>query len=620
LWWYVDCSKPYEGWCDQMKTISGLILAGAFCAGAVYAQVPNPTQNVPQSETSPQMQGSQSMPIYRVTVVRRTASAINYRHRSGATKVDFRGTELLPRARGEAKVESKQGYIEIEVEFDNLEAASRFGPEYLTYVMWAITPEGRASNLGEVILNGSKSKLNVTTEMQSFGLIVTAEPYFAVTQPSDVVVMENIVRADTRGKIDTIEANYELLRRGVYTLAANPGSLKPVVFDRKTPLELYQARNALQIARWAGADKYATEAFLRAESSLNQAEVYQRQRPGQKPVSMTAREAVQRAEDARLITVRRQDEERLAQERQAAAEREARAKAEAEASAEQQRLEAERRARAEQEKAIADAQRRQAEAERAAADATRALAEKARAEADLSAQRAREEAAESARQMQEQRAAAARELEEQRAAAERIKAEAEAARQAALAEQQRAQADAERARQQAEEANRLRQRAEQDRENVRNQLMQQLNMVLETRESARGLIVNMSDVLFDTGRSTLKPGAREKLARVSGILLAHPGLNIEVEGHTDSVGGEAYNQRLSEQRAEAVRLFLVQNGVPQQSISSRGFGKMNPVASNDNAAGRQRNRRVELVVSGDIIGRQLRGTVYTTQPVEPPRQ
>jgi outer membrane protein OmpA-like peptidoglycan-associated protein len=614
-----------------MKTISGLILAGAFCAGAVYAQVPNPTQNVPQSETTPQMQGSQSMPIYRVTVVRRTASAINYRHRSGATKIDFRGTELLPRAKGEAKVESKQGYIEIEVEFDNLEGASRFGPEYLTYVMWAITPEGRASNLGEVILNRTKSKLNVTTEMQSFGLIVTAEPYFAVTQPSDVVVMENIVRADTRGKVDTIEANYELLRRGQYTLAANPSALRPVVFAAKTPLELYQARNAVQIARWAGADKYANEAFLKAESSLNQAEKYQRQKPGQKPVAMTAREAIQRAEDARLITVRRQDEERLAQERQAAAEREARAKAEAEASAEQQRLEAARRARAEQDKALADAQRRQAEAERVAADATRALAEKAKAEADVSAQRAREEAAAATRQMEEQRAAAtrqmeeqraaaAREMEEQRAAAERMKAEAEAARQAALAEQQRAQADAERARQQADEANRLRQRAEQDRENVRTQLMQQLNMVLETRESARGLIVNMSDVLFDTGRSTLKPGAREKLARVSGILLAHPGLNIEVEGHTDSVGGEAYNQKLSEQRAEAVRSFFVQNGVQQQSISSKGFGKMNPVASNDTAAGRQRNRRVELVVSGDIIGRQLRGTVYTTQPVEAPRQ
>src|SRR5262245_53012856 len=187
----------------------------AFCGLlSAQAQPANPTQNQ-------QVVQLESTPIYRVTVVSRTAKAVNYRHRGGATKIDFRGTALMPNSRGEAKVESKQGYIEIEVEFDNLSPATQFGPEYLTYVMWAISPEGRATNLGEVLLNGTKSKLNVTTELQSFGLIVTAEPYFAVTQPSDVVVMENIIRQDTLGKVEVIDAKYELLKRGTYVFNAD---------------------------------------------------------------------------------------------------------------------------------------------------------------------------------------------------------------------------------------------------------------------------------------------------------------------------------------------------------------------------------------------------------------
>ena len=203
-----------------------------------------------------------SPPIYRVNVTARTAKAINYQQRSGATKIDFRGTDLMSRARGEAKVESKQGYIEIEVEFDNLQPANTHGAEYLTYVLWAITPEGRTSNVGEILLNGTKSKLNVTSELQVFGLVVTAEPYFSVTRPSDLIVMENVVRADTRGKIEEIDAKYELLQRGQYQPLANPLALK---LDRNLPLELYEARNAVQIARASGADRYAAETFQKAE-------------------------------------------------------------------------------------------------------------------------------------------------------------------------------------------------------------------------------------------------------------------------------------------------------------------------------------------------------------------
>src|SRR5687767_13940207 len=263
-----------------------------------------------------------STPIYRITVTARTAKAINYQNRSGATKIDFRGTELLSKARGEAKVESKQGYIEIEVEFDELQPATKNGAEYLTYVLWAITPEGRTANLGEILLNGTKSKLNVTTELQVFGLVVTAEPYFSVTRPSDLIVMENVVRKDTIGKIEEIDAKYELLQRGQYQRLANPLALK---VDRKVPLELYEARNAVQIARSMGADHFATETFQKAEKSLAAAEAYQARNAGSKPVIMTAREAVQTAEDARAIAVKRQEEEALNAERQRAADRTTRA-------------------------------------------------------------------------------------------------------------------------------------------------------------------------------------------------------------------------------------------------------------------------------------------------------
>jgi hypothetical protein len=264
-------------------------------------------------------------PIYRLTVTARTTKAVNYQHRSGATTIDFRGTALLPQSRGEAKVESKQGYIEIEVEFDGLLPATKHGAEYLTYVLWAITPEGRSANLGEVLLNGTRSKLNVTTELQVFGLVVTAEPYYAVSQPSDLVVMENVVRAGTKGKIEEIDAKYELLQHGQYQQLANPLALRT---DRNVPLELYEARNAVEIARAIGADRFAGETFEKAMKNLAQAEAYQARKAGKKPVSMTARQAVQTAEDSRAIAVKRQEEDALMAERLQAAERTRRAESE----------------------------------------------------------------------------------------------------------------------------------------------------------------------------------------------------------------------------------------------------------------------------------------------------
>lgn len=528
------------------------ILAGAGLALA-QAPLPNPTQQ------QVYLTGQGETPVYRVTVVSRSTSAVNYQHRGGATKIDFAGTMLLPGSRAEAKVESKQGYIEIEVEFDGLSPATQFGPEYLTYVLWAITPEGRATNLGEILLNGTKSKLNVTTELQAFGLIVTAEPYFAVSQPSDVVVMENVIRPDTQGRIEVVDAKYELLKRGQYTMYASPGAVTTMVSDSKIPLELYEARNALELARFANADRYAGDTYRKALGLLQQAESSQSQKAGKRQVIMTAREAVQTAEDARLIALQRMEEERLEQERRAAAGREAAAEAKA---AEEARL---------REQAVAESQQRARE--KADADAARAAAERARAEADLAAQRSARE-----------------------------RADAEAARAAAIQQQQFAQLEAQRAQQAADHADRLRAAAENERAELRARLQQQLNMVLETRESARGLIVNMSDVLFDVDKDTLKPGAREKLAKVSGILLAYPGLTVEIEGHTDSTGSDEYNQQLSERRAKSVREYLRSQGLADNNIlAARGFGELKPVATNDNATGRQQNRRVELVVAGEAI-------------------
>jgi outer membrane protein OmpA-like peptidoglycan-associated protein len=529
--------------------------------GTVLAQIPNPTQQQPALGPA---QTGQPMPIFRVTVVSRTTKAINYHHRTGSTHIDFRGTELMPPARGEAKVDSQMGSTKIETNLEHMSPASQFGPEYMTYVLWAITPEGRAMNLGEVALNGDHAKLLSTTDMQAFGLIVTAEPYFAVTQPSDVVVAENFVRSDTSGTIEQVDAKYELLQRGQYVL--NRAQYQPVRINPKGPLQLAEAENAVEIARLDGAERYAPDTFQKAVIDLQNAEGFLNHGRNAKESETNAREAAQMAEDARIITFKKIRDEQLAQERADAAAREAQAQAQAQQA----------QAQAQQ---AADEARRQADA-RAQADADRQAALQAKMEAQQAAQQAIQE----------------------RAAADAARAAADAARANALAQQQAAQADAARAQLAAQQANQQAAQADAEKTALRERLRQQLNLILETRESARGLIVNINDVLFDFDRYTLKPGAREKLAKVSGILLAYPGLKIQVEGHTDSIGTDEYNQRLSEQRADSVRDYIVQQGVPGAGVTATGLGKDGPVASNDTAAGRQQNRRVELVVSGEPIG------------------
>ena len=526
-------------------------------------------------------------PTFRVNVISRNVQAVNYRHRSGATKVDFAGTDLMPSANGQAKVESKRGSIEIEVEFGNLQKPTTFGNEYLTYILWAISPEGRAVNLGEVLLGDTgRSKLDVTTDLQAFALIVTAEPYYAVRQPSNLVVLENVVREDTKGTTQAVNAKYELMERGGYI----PTGYKfdPVVLNAKLPLEFFEARNALRIAQSEGAEKYASDSYQHAVQLMNKADEYATQKHvPKKRLIAVAREAVQTAEDSRAIAVKKMDEERQANERQAAADAQTRAQAQADEATRQKE-------QAQSEAALAAAGAAKAKSDMADSQAASAIAvaaaqadaEKARLAALAESEQARKaadaDAAKAKSDMADSQAASAIAM----AAAQ---ADAEKARLAALAESEQARKAA------AEQA-------EREKQELRNKLAVQLNLILETRDSARGLIVNISGVLFDTGKYTLRPGAREKLAKVSGIILAYPSLKLEVEGHTDSVGTDEYNMKLSENRANSVRDYLVQQGINTSSIAARGFGESQPVATNDTAAGRQQNRRVELVVSGDVIG------------------
>jgi len=489
-----------------------------------------------------------STPIFRVTVISRSVQAVNYQHRSGSSKVDFAGTDLMPSANGVAEVNSKRGSIAVEAEFGDLQKPTTFGNEYLTYVLWAISPEGRAVNLGEVLLGGNhRSKLNVTTDLQAFALIVTAEPYYAVRQPSNVVILENVVREETKGTTEAVNAKYELMERGGYI----PTGYKfdPVILNAKLPLEFFEARNALRIAQSEGAEQYAPDSYQHAVKLMTNADGYATDKHiDKKPLIAVSREAVQTAEDARAIAVKKMDDVRLANERQDSAD--------AQASAQAAKIQAQ-----------SEAAKAQSNAAKAEIDSANAQAATAKAQSDLATGQA--------------------------ASANAVSA---------------AQADAEQSRLAAQQAQQGQQQAETDKAAMRAKLSEQLNSILQTRDSARGLIVSMSDVLFDTGKFSLKPGAREKLAKVAGILLAYPGLNIEVGGYTDNVGGDVMNQTLSENRAGSVRDYLVQQGVSTNSVSARGFGNTLPVASNDNSAGRQQNRRVELLVSGDAIGSPVNAT------------
>jgi outer membrane protein OmpA-like peptidoglycan-associated protein len=481
-------------------------------------------------------------PIYRVTVVERTMKAINYQYRKGPTVVDFRGTVLLPKAKGEAIVESKRGRTQIDVQLEHFTSPQIFGREYLTYVLWAITPDGGPRNIGEIIPNsGDKASLTVTTDLQAFGMIVTAEPYSAVRQPSDVVVAENQVRSDTVGTIEELEAKYELLPRGQYTWRIPDERDRELANQPKVSLhkyeaisELYQAQNAVGVAGQAGAEKYAPNTYARARQLLQQAQELNGSKSDSSVVVQTAREAAEVAEDARVIAERQQQAQQLAQA--------------------QFQADAERRSKAE---AQAEALRAKAEASNAQTVANAEREARQRAEAD--------------------------------AAAIRANADARVANADARAKEAIAQAGA-------VQPVIQRQQQEEQKSELRRRLLEQLNGVVGTQDTPRGLVVTVSDNRF-TG-AALQADADIPLMRLSQILASQPALAVRVEGYSDSDGAEA----LSSQRAAAVRDVLVRSGIPSSRVSAQGFGASRPLASNGSASGRRENRRVEIVISGDVIG------------------
>ena len=520
-----------------------LIAAVAGVSALPLAAQDDASQQTPDSST--QNSGNYTeragkAPTFRVTVVERTTPAINYRYKGGSTKVDFKGTNLMPKVDGDAKVEGKDGRLAIDADIHHLDRARTFGPEYLTYVLWAITPDGRATNLGEVVPDDDgHAKIKVTSNLQSFGMVVTAEPYYAVTHPSDMIVAQNEPTEKTKGSVTPIVARFEALQKGEYTMDLRPQQLPATgADDKKVPLELLQARNAVAIAKSEGAEQYAPGAMQKAQDSLTQAEEYYTDKKGSTPIRTASRAATQSAEDARVLSIQKRNDERAAAERQAERDR---------------------------------TQAAQQQAQQAQAAATQAQAQ----------QQAAQQAADQARQQQ----LAAQQATEQ-----------------ARAQQQALAQQAADARAQADRAEQARLQTEQQAAQQREKLRQQLSQVLQTRETAQGLVANMPDVLFDFNKSTLKPSAKERLAKVAGIILAYPDLQLKIDGYTDSVGGEQYNQQLSEERAASVRDYLISQGVSANNVIAQGFGKNDPIASNASPEGRQQNRRVEMLVSGNAIG------------------
>lgn len=472
-------------------------------------------------------------------VISRSIKAVGYQVGGGSTKVIFLGTSAAPNATGEAKVDAKRSGTDIDLKVKSLPQPTTLGAEFLTYVLWTITPDGTTTNLGEIAMDkNGDGKLSANTSSQTFAMIITAEPYFAVQLPSEVVVLENDTKKNTKGKIFP-DNDYKLMKRSQYTKLGNPLALTPDL--KKVPLDMYEARNAVDIAKSQKAEQYAPEVYTKATSSLQMAENALSSSSDKSKIITAARQTIQFAEDARALSSERQEAERIQRERDAAA---------------------------------------------------TAAAAKAKAEADAEAQRQAQQQAEltAAREAQMKAEADARSL--------RQKATADAAAQQAAQQQAALEAKEQAAREEAE-------RAQAQTAALRAQLLQQLNQVLQTTDTPRGLVVNMADVLFATNRYELSQDAKLKLAKLAGIIQAHPGLNLAIEGYTDTTGTPDYNLKLSQQRADAVRDFLVAQGMTADTISAKGLGQDNPVADNSTAAGRKANRRVEIIVSGEVIGAKM---------------
>ena len=477
----------------------------------------------------------------------------------GATRnVTFQGTSRLSFARGDAAVERNNGVSEVEVHLDGLKPAAAYGGQYHTYVLWIVSPDGRVENAGELLLEGGRSALSFTTPLETFGMLVTAEPHFLATLPSPFVVLENVGPAANAGPLTVSTVSFQ----------GFDGSYR---FDRETLSAdaeiavnvdgLGSARTALQLAEAAGAAKFASRELAKAKAALSEAEERFSSEAGRNDARMLARDAIRLAVEAENQARERAFAGALAREREASAER---------LSALESSME----------RAASESERNRLEAERNALDAE--LEAKARDEAER-------EAAEAARRAAEAERRAHAEVKD-RIAAENAKLAAEQAKLAA----EQAKGEAERRR---IEAEREAADARLARENARAELGEAMARFAAVRENARGLIVSLPNILFATNQAALTPAGREALAKISGVLQIAQGYTLSIEGHTDDVGSKEHNLELSQRRAASVRDYLVEQGVPADSVSARGFGESQPLASNETAAGRQENRRVEIVVN-----------------------
>jgi outer membrane protein OmpA-like peptidoglycan-associated protein len=525
----------------------GNILATATCSVLVVIAT---STAMGQNQAAPQEQG---VPASALTT--KSATAVGYEVGIGSTKVNLIATDAATGASGQAKVQikSKADRASVEIEVKGLKPASTAGTEFLTYVLWDVTPEGRTDNLGEVLLNkNGDGKLSATTPAQAFSLIVTAEPYFAVRIPSEIVVLQSEPTKSTLGNIIPV-SDYKLMKRAQYQKLGNPLGM---TLDPKIPLPVYEARNSVEIARSRLADKYAPAAFSKAAASLKMMDGEVSAKSDNNTIVSEGRQTAQFAEDARALSVQLQEAERIQKEKDAAAEAAAAtARAQAEA------------------KAAADAAEAKRNADKAAADAKRM--------ADEAAAEAKREADQAAAEAQRQSEAAAAEA--------KRKADAEIAAQDAARRQAEAQRLA----------------AEKEKQELRERLLQQFNRVLPTTDSDRGLVVNMGDVLFSTGKADLNTDAKIALAKLSGIVLNYPSLKLAIGGYTDSTGTADFNMKLSQARADSVLGYLVTQGLDSGVLSAQGYGMDDPVADNSTVQGRRMNRRVEIVVSGEVIGNQI---------------
>ena len=287
------------------------------------AQDANPTSVAPPKSAEVITQSGDIF-FYKVTVVQRDIDCVNYLHRSGSTGIRFTGTNLLPNAEGKATVKSERGGITIDADFKGLTPANGFGPEFLTYVLWAISPDGRPQNLGEVLPAGTKNNIHVTTAFQTFGLIVTAEPYYSVSTPSDLIVMKNVTTDETAGVLEKVVAHATLLPHGLYDTetAGSQTVTHPITRDEHSPLELYEAYNAVRIAQVTGSDKYSPSIYANASSDLKSAADIDAGKHADRHLEISfARGAVEKAEDARVDTLRKQAAERQTERRNSQGER-----------------------------------------------------------------------------------------------------------------------------------------------------------------------------------------------------------------------------------------------------------------------------------------------------------